>query len=161
MLITCTPPAVVNGPDPGLMAALGAWTWLGLDPTEIPLAHLLLAHPPGRTDRDTSTAIETRMRCIATSLGGPATAQERLPDLGARLLIVRPTTVLLRFDGTRYGVRLPVRPSWSEHVRRNGQALITIGLAPLSRSAGLTDVDAYLNVTLACGRLLFGVVHPA
>ncbi|OKI00317.1 hypothetical protein A6A06_24655 [Streptomyces sp. CB02923] len=160
MLTTCTPPTI-TAPGPGLLAALGAWTWLGLDPADTPLAHLLLAHPPGRTARETPAVIEVRMRRIADALGGLATPQERVPNLGAKLLMVNPTTVLLRFDGTRYGVRLPVRPGWAQHVRRNGQAVITVGLAPLSRSADLADVDAYLNATLACSDLLFGVVCPA
>ncbi|MFH9422398.1 hypothetical protein [Streptomyces sp. NPDC017529] len=160
MLTTCTLPAV-TAPGPGLLAALGAWTWLGLDPADAPLAHLLLAHPPGSTARDTPAAIEARMRRIAAALGGLATPQERVPNLGVRLLIVSPTTVLLRFDGTRYGVRLPVRPGWHQHVRRHGQAVITIGLAPLKRSADLTEVETYLHDTLASGHILFGVVRPA
>ncbi|WP_206507825.1 hypothetical protein [Streptomyces chrestomyceticus] len=160
MLTTCTPPPVLNAPGPGLLAALGAWTWLGLDPADAPLAHRLLAHPPGRTARDTPAAIEARMQRIAAALGGLATPQERVPNLGPRLLMVSSTTVLLRFDGTRYGVRLPVRSGWTQHVRRHGQVVITIGLAPLTRSADLTDVDTYLDDTLASDRLLFGLVRP-
>ncbi|MFF3276933.1 hypothetical protein ACFYWU_39375 [Streptomyces chrestomyceticus] len=157
MLTTCSPQA---GPGPGLLAALGAWTWLGIDPDDTPLAHLLLALPPGRTARDTPVAIEARMRHISAALGVMAAPQERVPDLGARLLMVGPTTVLLRFDGTRYGLRLPVRPGWTQHVRRHGQAVITIGMAPLTRSADLAAVDTYLDDTLASGRLLFGLAHP-
>ncbi|WP_050502974.1 hypothetical protein [Streptomyces monomycini] len=160
MLTTCTPPDVANAPGPGLLAALGAWTWLGLDPTDAPLAHLLLAHPPGRTARDTPAAIEARMQRIAASLGGLAAPQEYVPDVGARLLMVSLTTVLLRFDGTRYGVRLPVRPGWTQHVRHQGQAVIAIGLTPLPRSACLTEVDTYLADALASGRLLFGLIRP-
>ncbi|MFI9227316.1 hypothetical protein [Streptomyces rimosus] len=160
MLTTCTPPPVLNAPGPGMLAALGAWTWLGLDPADAPLAHLLLAHPPGRTARDTPAAIEVRMQRIAASLGGLAAPQEHVPDVGARLLMVGPTTVLLRFEGTRYGVRLPVRPGWARHVRHHDHAVITVGLSPLPRSADLTDVDTYLHDTLATGRLLFGLTHP-
>ncbi|MFI9231675.1 hypothetical protein [Streptomyces rimosus] len=159
MLTTCTP-LTVTGPGPGLLAALGAWTWLGLDPGDTPLAHLHLAHPPGRTARDTPAAIEARMRHISAALGGLATPEERVPNLGARLLMVSPTTVLLRFDGTSYGLRLPVRPGWTQHVHRHGQVVITIGLAPLTRSAGLAAVDTYLDDALASGRLLFGLAHP-
>ncbi|CAM5578749.1 MULTISPECIES: hypothetical protein [Streptomyces] len=159
MLITCTSPAT-TGPSPGLLATLGAWTWLGLDPAEAPLGHLLLAHPPGRTACDTPAAIEVRMRRIADALGGLATPQERVPNLGARLLMVSRTTVLLRFDGTRFGVRLPVRPGWTQQVQRHGQAVITVGLPPLKRSADLADVDIYLDDTLASGRLLFGLTYP-
>ncbi|MFB1042351.1 hypothetical protein [Streptomyces chrestomyceticus] len=161
MLTTCTPPAVANAPGPGLLAALGAWTWLGLDPADAPLAQLLLAHPPGRTARDTPAAIEARMQRIAVSLGGLAAPQEYVPDVGARLLMVGPTSVLLRFDGTRYGVRLPVRPGWARHVRLHDRAVITIGLSPLPRSADLPDVDTYLTDALASGRLLFGLSHSA
>ncbi|WP_414505443.1 hypothetical protein [Streptomyces sp. NEAU-L66] len=43
MLTACAPPAAA-GPGPGLLALLGAWTWLGVDPADTDLAHLFLAH---------------------------------------------------------------------------------------------------------------------
>ena len=71
------------------------------------------------------------------------------------------TATVLRFDGTRYGMRLPVRRGWTEHVRVHGQAVVVIGLDPLPRSADLARVDAYLDAGLARGRLLFGLARPA
>jgi hypothetical protein len=141
------------------MAVLGAWTWLGIDPADADTAHVLLAHPPGHTDHDTAVAIEARMRQLSAALGG--LAPPRAPDLGGRLLIADATTVLLRFHGTHYGMRLPVRPGWTQHVCEHGQAVILVGLDPLPRSADLAHVDAYLDAGLASGRLLFGLAHPA
>ncbi|MFI9358673.1 hypothetical protein [Streptomyces lydicus] len=142
-----------------MLAALGAWTWLGVDPADTDLAHLLLAHPPGHTERDTAAAIEDRMRHLSASLGGLAGPQDPIPDLGNRLLTAGTTTVL-RFDGTRYGTRLPVRTGWTEHVHGHGQAVVVIGLDPLPRSADLPRVDAYLDAGLLSGRLLFGIARP-
>lgn len=160
MLTACTPSAPAGPPGPGLLAVLGAWTWLGVDPDDTDLVHLLLAHPPGHTAHDTAAAIETRMRQLSAALGGLAPPQAPTPDLGERLLIADTATVL-RFDGTRYGTRLPVRTGWTQHVRDHGQAVVVIGLDPLPRSADLTRVDAYLDVGLASGRLLFGLARPA
>ncbi|MFD8544974.1 hypothetical protein [Streptomyces sp. NPDC059649] len=160
MLTACTLLAAA-GPGPSLLAALGAWTWLGIDPADTDHAHLLLAHPPGPTGHDTAQAIEFRMRHLAASLGGLAEPQDSVPDLGERLLIVDATTVLLRFRGSRFGARLPVRPGWTRHVRDHGQAVVVIGLDPLPRSADLPRVDAYLDAGLASGRLLFGLARPA
>ena len=159
MLTARTLPAAAD-PGPGLLAALGAWTWLGVDPADTDLAHLLLAHPPGHTQRDTAAAIEARMRHHSAALGSLAEPQHPIPDLGDRLLIAVTTTVL-RFDGTRFGMRLPVRTGWAEHVRTHGQAVVVMGLDPLPRSADLARVDAYLDAGLASGRLLFGLAHPA
>ncbi|GGU43073.1 hypothetical protein GCM10010211_02980 [Streptomyces albospinus] len=160
-MLTARPLTPAAGPGPGLLAALGAWTWLGVDPADTDLAHLLLAHPPGRTEHDTAAAIEARMRRRSASLGGLAEPQDPVPDLGERLLIVDTSTVLLRFHGSRFGTRLPVRSGWTRHVRDHRQALIVIGSDPLPRSADLPRVDAYLDAGLASGRLLFGLAHPA
>ncbi|MFE7780076.1 hypothetical protein [Streptomyces nigrescens] len=159
MLTACAPPAAA-GPGPGLLALLGAWTWLGVDPADTDLAHLFLAHPPGHTEHDTAAAIEGHMLQVSAALGGLAEPQDLVPDLGGRLLIVDATTVLLRFHGTRFGTRLPVRPGWTEHVCGHGQAVVVMGLDPLPRSADLAHVDAYLDAGLTSGRLLFGLVHP-
>ncbi|MGG7572890.1 hypothetical protein [Streptomyces sirii] len=160
MLTTCVQPTTA-GTGPGLLAALGAWTWLGVDPVDTDLAHVLLAHPPGRSGHDTVLAIEARMRHLSASLGGLAEPPDLVPDLGERLLIVDTATVLLRFHSTPFGIQLPVRPGWTQHVRDHGQAVIVIGLDPLPRSADLPRVDTYLDAGLASGRLLFGLARPA
>ncbi|MFI6769609.1 hypothetical protein [Streptomyces sp. NPDC050355] len=100
------------------------------------------------------------MRQLSAALGSLAPPQVPTPDLGERLLIADTATVL-RFDGTRYGTRLPVRPGWTQHVRDHGQAVVVVGLDPLPRSADLARVDAYRDVGLASGRLLFGLARPA
>ncbi|WP_310727243.1 hypothetical protein [Streptomyces sp. N2A] len=160
-MLTARTPLAAAGPGPGLLAALGAWTWLGVDPDGTDLAHVLLTHPPGHTEHDTAEAIEARMRCLSASLGGLAEPQDPTPDLGERLLIVGTTTVLLRFHGSRFGTRLPVRPGWTHHVRHHEQAVVVLGLDPLARSADLKRVDAYLDAGLSSGRLLLGLAHPA
>lgn len=138
MLTACTQAAA--GPGAGLLAALGAWTWLGGDPADTDLAYLLLAHPPGRTEHDAAAAVETRMLQLSAALGGPAAPQDLIPDVGRRLLVAD-TAAVLRFDGTRYSMRLPVRPGWTDHVRGHGQSIVLIGLDPLPRSADRARVD--------------------
>ncbi len=157
-MLTTRPPQ--PAPGPGLLASLGAWTWLGTDPHGTGLAYLLLTHPPGRSARDSPDALEARMRHLAASLGGLAAPHDPVPDLGARLHILGTTTVLLRYHGARFGTRLPVLSDWTRHVQRQCQAIVVVGLNPLPRSAGLERVDTYLDASLASGRLLFGLVRP-
>ncbi|WP_438490250.1 hypothetical protein [Streptomyces sp. S186] len=133
-MLTTHPLPAAAGSGPGLLAALGAWTWLGVDPADTDLAHLPLAHPPGRTEHDTAAAIEARMRHLSASLGGLAEPQDQVPDLGECLLIVDTTTVLLRFNGSRFGTRLPVRPGWTRHVRDHGQAVMSGSPFPAATS---------------------------
>ncbi|MEU0663976.1 hypothetical protein [Streptomyces lavendulocolor] len=59
-MLTRTVPT--TGPNTGLLASLGAWTWPGTTPDGHQVAHLLLAHRLGRTSHD---AIEARMRHLA------------------------------------------------------------------------------------------------
>ncbi|OMI33700.1 hypothetical protein [Streptomyces sparsogenes] len=47
------------------MASLGAWTWPGTASDGQDVAHVLLAHPPSRTDHDTSETVEARMQMDA------------------------------------------------------------------------------------------------
>jgi hypothetical protein len=156
-MLTRTPPPG-TGPRPGLLASLGAWTWPGTAPDGRDLAHVLLAHPPGRTGHDTPEAIEARMRLIADALGGLAQARDRLPLLPGRLQVVG-DWVLMRFHGARYGLRLPTHPRWTALVTASGEAAVTVGLDPLPRSADAARVDAYLDTALAAGRLLFGLAR--
>ncbi|MCQ4081961.1 hypothetical protein NGB36_15425 [Streptomyces sp. RB6PN25] len=152
--------ASATGPGLGLLAALGAWTWAGTDPAGQGIAHILLAHPPGRTGHDTPQAIEARMRHIAGCLGGLADPLDAVPDLGERLQVAG-CWVLLRFPGARYGMRLPSHPRWTDLVTSRRQAVLLVGLNPLTRSADATRVDAYLDSVLAADRLLFGLVRTA
>ncbi|MER5465451.1 hypothetical protein ABT010_33130 [Streptomyces sp. NPDC002668] len=147
-----------TGPGPGLLVSLGAWTWPGTDPAGQSIAHILLAHPPGRTSHDTAEVIEARMRHIAESLGGLAGARESIPDLHGRLQVIG-DRVLLRFHGARYGLRLPTHPTWTDLLTGCGRAVLLLGLDPLPQSADALRVDAYLDAALATDRLLFGRAH--
>lgn len=154
------PASTPSGPSPRLLASLGAWTWPGTDPAGASIAHILLAHLPGRSGHDTAAAIEARMRHLAESLGGLATARDSVPDLPGRLRIIG-DRVLLRFHGTRYGLRLPTHPTWTSLVTSSGKAVVLIGLDPLPQSADAARVDAYLDAALATDRLLFGLARTA
>ncbi|MDJ0341759.1 hypothetical protein QMK19_04355 [Streptomyces sp. H10-C2] len=147
-----------SGPGPRLLVSLGAWTWPGTDPAGQSIAHILLAHPPGRTSHDTAEAIKARMRHIAASLGGLDAARESIPDLHGHLQVIG-DRVLLRFDGARYGLRLPTHPTWTDLLTGSGRAVLLLGLDPLARSAGAARVDTYLDAALAADRLLFGLAR--
>ena len=151
-------PGPLAGPKPGLLASLGAWTWPGTAPDGEDVAHVLLAHPPGRTDRDTSQAIEARMRLIADCLGGLADAREPVSVLPGRLHVVC-DRVLMRFHGSRYGLRLPTHPRWTALVATAGEAVVMVGLDPLPGSAEAARVGGYLDAALAADRLLFGLAR--
>ncbi|MFE7466079.1 hypothetical protein ACFU6R_18515 [Streptomyces sp. NPDC057499] len=138
-MLTRTAPA--TGPETGLLASLGAWTWPGTAPDGQQVAHLLLAHCLGRTSHDTPKAIETRMRHLAETLG-------TLMAVGSH--------VLLRFPGARWGLKLPAHPQWTRLVHNNGRAALVLGLDPLAQTADAPRADAYLDAVLTRGRLLFG-----
>ncbi|MGW7053482.1 hypothetical protein [Streptomyces sp. NPDC054887] len=152
-MLTHTAPA--TGPDAGLLASLGAWTWPGIAPDGQQVAHLLLAHRLGRTSHDAPDAIETRMRHLAETLGGLARAEDPAPDTLGTLATVG-SHILLRFPGARWGLKLPAHPQWARLVHDHGRAALVLGLDPLDQSADAPRVDAYLDAALARGRLLFG-----
>ncbi|GGP56242.1 hypothetical protein [Streptomyces sindenensis] len=152
-MLTCTAPA--TGPDTGLLASLGAWTWPGTAADGQQVAHLLLAHRLGRTSHDTPAAIEARMRHLAETLGGLARAEDPAPETLGTLATVG-SHVLLRFPGARWGLKLPAHPQWTRLVHDNGRAALVLGLDPLAQWADAPRVDAYLDAALARGRLLFG-----
>ncbi|MFG3426114.1 DUF5949 family protein [Streptomyces californicus] len=152
-MLTRTAPA--NGPESGLLASLGAWTWPGTAADGQQVAHLLLAHRLGRTSHDTPAAIEARMRHLGETLGGLARAEDPVPETLGSLVTVG-SHVLLRFPGARWGLKLPAHPQWTRLVHDNGRAALVLGLDPLAQWADAPRVDAYLDAALARGRLLFG-----
>ncbi|GAA1910763.1 hypothetical protein [Streptantibioticus ferralitis] len=151
-------PQPLIGPRPGLLASLGAWTWPGMAPDGQHVGHVLLTHPPDRTSHDTPEAIEARMRLIAVSLGGLADARDPLPVLPGRLQIIG-DQVLMRFHGSRYGLRLPTHPRWTALLTRSCEAIVMVGLDALPQSADATRVDTYLDTELTADRLLFGLAR--
>ncbi|MFF4170194.1 DUF5949 family protein [Streptomyces sp. NPDC001744] len=152
-MLTRTAPT--NGPETGLPASLGAWTWPGTAADGQQVAHLLLAHRLGRTSHDTPAAIEARMRHLGETLGGLARAEDPAPDTLGSLVTVG-SHVVLRFPGARWGLKLPSHPQWTRMVRDHGRAALVLGLDPLAQCADAPRVDAYLDAALARGRLLFG-----
>ncbi|MBT2383580.1 hypothetical protein [Streptomyces sp. ISL-11] len=158
MLTRALTPAPLSGPGPCLLVSLSTWTWSGTDPVGQDVAHILLAHPPGRSGRDAPEAIASRMRHIAASLGGLAGSRGSLPELDGRLHVVG-DRVLLKFHGSRYGLRLPMYPGWTSLLARRGRAVLIVGLDPLPQSADAARVDAYIDAAPAAGRLLFGLAR--
>ncbi|MFE7582218.1 hypothetical protein ACFU5Y_11750 [Streptomyces gardneri] len=95
------------------------------------------------------------MRHLAETLGGFARAEDLVPDTLATLVTVG-SHALLRFPGTRWGLKLPAHPQWTRLVHDHGRAALILGLDPLTQSADAPRIDAYLDAALVRGRLLFG-----
>ncbi|MFD3804771.1 DUF5949 family protein [Streptomyces sp. NPDC058619] len=152
--------AALPSPDTGLLSSLGAWTWPGTAPDGQQVAHILLAHPLGRTSHDTPEAIEGRMRHLAEILGGLAQAQDAVPDTQGTLVTIGSRS-LLKFPGARWGLRLPAHPQWTRLVQDSGRAALIVGLDPLAQWADAVRVDAYLEAALAADRLLFGFARTS
>lgn len=149
-------PAPSTGPGPSLLFSLSTWTWSGPGPDGQDIAHILLAHPPGRTSHDTAAAIEARMRHIGASLGPLVGVHDAIADLDGCLRVIG-NQVLLKFGGSRYGLRLPTHPGWTDLITRRGQAVLILGLDPLPQSTTASRLDTYLDTARAADRLLFGL----
>ncbi|MEU8580549.1 hypothetical protein [Streptomyces abikoensis] len=158
MLTRALAPAPSSGPGPSLLFSLSAWTWSGPGPDGQDIAHILLAHPPGRTSHDTPAAIEARMWHIAASLGPLVGVHDAIADLDGCLRVIG-SRVLLKFGGSCYGLRLPTRPGWTDLITRRGQAVLVLGLDPLRQSVTDGCLDTYLNAGHAADRLLFGLAR--
>lgn len=156
MLTRPLAPAPSTGPGPSLLFSLSTWTWSGPGPDGQDTAHILLAHPPGRTSHDTPAAIEARMRHIAASLGPLVGVHEAVAELDGCLRVIG-SRVLLKFGGSRYGLRLPTHPGWTDLITHRGQAVLILGLDPLPQSATAGRLDTYLDAGRAADRLLFGL----
>ncbi|MEV5509822.1 hypothetical protein [Streptomyces orinoci] len=158
MLTRPLAPAPSTGPGPSLLFSLSTWTWSGPGPGGQDLAHILLAYPPGRTSHDTPTAVEARMRHIGASLGPLVGIHDAIPDLDGCLRVIG-NRVLLKFGGSRYGLRLPAHPGWTDLVTRWGQAVLILALDPLPQSATAGRLDIYLDAARVADRLLFGLAR--
>lgn len=144
------------GPGPGLLFSLSTWTWSGPGPDGQDVVHILLAHPPGRAGHDTPAAIEARMRHIAASLGPFVGAHDVIARLDGCLRVIS-GRVLLQFGGSRYGLRLPTHPGWTDLISRRGRSVLILALDPLSQSVTASRLDSYLDTARAANRLLFGL----
>ncbi len=156
MLTRTLTPAPSTGPGPGLLVSLSTWTWSGPGPDGQDVAHILLAHPPGRDGHDTPAAIEARMRHIAASLGPLVGAHDVIARLDGCLRVIG-GRVLLKFGGSCYGLRLPTHRGWTDLISRQGQAVLILGLDPLPQSTAAGRLDSYLDAARAADRLLFGL----
>ncbi|MFI1799377.1 hypothetical protein ACH427_18795 [Streptomyces sp. NPDC020379] len=156
MLTRTLAPAPSSGPGPGLLFSLSTRTWSGPGPDGQDVAHILLAHPPGRASHDTPAAIEARIRHIAASLGPLVGAHDVIARLDGCLRVIG-NRVLLKFGGSRYGLRLPTHPGWTDLITRRGQAVLILALDPLPQSATARRLDTYLDAARANNRLLFGL----
>ncbi|WP_277033635.1 hypothetical protein [Actinacidiphila oryziradicis] len=67
----------------------------------------------------------------------------------------------MRFQGARFGLRLPSLPGWTDLVRARGEDVLLMGLDPLPNDADGAQVDSHLDRSLTTGRLLFGLARTA
>ncbi|MGR8009686.1 hypothetical protein [Streptomyces hypolithicus] len=146
-------------PELHLLLSLAAWSWLGNGPDGREMAHILVAHSPVSALPGTADVPEAHMQRLAESLGGLGRAEDVVPDAG-RCLRIAGDHVFLHFPGNTRRLRLPTHPGWTALVARTGTVVLLLGLDPLPQSAGATQLDTYLDTSLAADRLLFGIARP-
>ncbi|MFE2427461.1 hypothetical protein ACFXJ5_12010 [Streptomyces sp. NPDC059373] len=142
----------------GLLASLSAFTWVGLDPAEAAVGMVLVTHAPVRSAEGTGRSVEQGMRDFAVALG-MGSPEEPIPDLGPCLSIHAGSQVVLRPEGSRYGLRLPAQPRWVRLLLQRMDVAVIVGLDPLARTSGMADIDGYLDHGLKAGRLFFGTAR--
>lgn len=152
MLTGPTPDTYVS---PGLLASLSAFTWVGLDPVESQVGMVLVAHAPVRSAEGTGRTFDQRMRAFASALG-MGSSDEPLPNLGACLSVGPGPRVVLRPEGARYGLQLPVHPRWVRLLLERPNVAVVVGLDPIARTSAMADINNYLDKGMDAGRLFFG-----
>lgn len=80
------------------------------------------------------------MRHIAASLGPLVGAHEVTARLDGCLRVIG-NRVLLKFGGSRYGLRLPTHLGWTDLITRRGQAVLILGLDALPQSTTVSRLD--------------------
>lgn len=148
-----------TGPAPtaGLLDTVLISTWLETAPPG-PVAVVLLAHPPARSD-DQGAEQEERMRGLGAALGLEPVSS-RLPDIGAR--ITAHPGVPLTLDVAPCGCGLALPPTgrdFTQFVADGGPVIVTLGLDPLDGGADRTAIDAYLYRSLLADRLAMGTTR--
>lgn len=143
-------------PTPGLIAALNARLWLDHTIGGEVFTALLLTHPAPQFEDVDPAEVERTMRGVAASLGVAPRSQE-LADVGERLTVHSGGVILLHFDGSPYGLRLPAHPRWAQAIGGFGRVLLAVGLDELSPVASRAEVDEYIEAGGDTGRLLVGL----
>ncbi|MGO4419266.1 hypothetical protein AB4Z54_11070 [Streptomyces sp. MCAF7] len=151
-----TPPT----PTPGLIASLNAHVWLDHTIAGQVFTVLLLTHPAPQFEEIDRTGVERAMRGVAASLG-VAPRGTALANVGERLTLHAGGAIVLHFDGSLYGLRLPAHPRWSQVIADFGQVLLAVGLDRLSPTASRAKVDEYIEAGGKTGRLLVGIATVA
>ncbi|MCX4834367.1 putative ATP-grasp-modified RiPP [Streptomyces sp. NBC_01016] len=150
--------ADVRAISPGLLASLGAWTWIGADRTGHPLGIVLLAHPPGRWPHESAESIEQDMRQLADALGLVA-PDKPLSGSGPKVTRHAGTRLLIHPAGSRFGIEIPAHPRLVRLLRERNELAVALGLDPLLRGAAQAAADQYVDTGLPRGRLLFGMAR--
>ncbi|WP_063742122.1 ATP-binding protein [Streptomyces yerevanensis] len=144
----------------GLFASLGVWTWIGADAHGDPLGIVLLVHPPARRHGETDERIEQQMRALSDAFG-LVEAGKPLTDIGPRVTIHHGARILLRPEGSHFGVQVPAHPRLVRLLTERGELAVAVGLDPLAIGAPPAEVDLYVDRGLPANRLLLGRAQAA
>lgn len=149
-----------SAPTPGLIASLNARLWLDHTLGGQVFTALLLTHPTSQIEDVDPATVERSMRGVAVSLG-VVPRDQGLADVGERLTVHQGGVILLHFDASKYGLRLPAHPRWAQAISGFGQVLLAVGLDELSPVASRAEVDEYIEAGGETGRLLVGLATVA
>lgn len=147
-------------PTPGLIASLNARLWLDHTLGGQVFTALLLTHPASPFEDVDPDEIERSMRGVAASLS-VTPRNQGLADVGERITVHHGGVILLHFDGSKYGLRLPAHPRWAQAIAGFGRVLLAVGLDELSPVASRAEVDEYIEAGGETGRLLVGLASVA
>lgn len=147
-------------PTPGLIAALKPRLWLDHTPDNEVFTALLLTHPASQFEDTNPDEVERSMRGVATSLG-VAPRDQGLVNVGERITVHGGGVIVLHFDGSKYGLKLPAHPRWAQAIAGFGRVLLAVGLDELSPAASRAEIDEYIEACGETGRLLVGLATVA
>ncbi|MEU5108460.1 hypothetical protein AB0H07_40430 [Streptomyces sp. NPDC021354] len=147
-------------PTPGLVASLKPRLWLANTPDAELFTALLITYPAPQIEDADPAEIERTMRVVAASLG-VAPRDQGLVTVGERITVHSGGVILLHFDGSQYGLRIPAHPRWAEAICGFKRVLLAVGLDELSPVASPAEVDEYIEAGGEHGRLLMGLATIA
>ncbi|MFF2922713.1 hypothetical protein ACFVTP_09970 [Streptomyces celluloflavus] len=150
-------PTIRAVPGPNFIAGCTVSTWLHASASTAgaAVAYVLISHAPPRSMGETAESVETGLLGMVDAMR-LRPAAERVPIVGARL-ILRGPVVVLDYGHPACTMQLPATgDEWRAHVSAGGQVCVAIGLDPIPPGAGPDAVEAYLARVLATGRAYMG-----